>query len=173
MSNPHKPVAPRLEAKSTLVPFCGCKLWFGASVPAGYGNISVNGRLLRTHRVAWELVNGPIPQGLHVLHACDMPACINVAHLFLGTATDNMRDMVAKGRGGQYINRGCIKSHRLHGSSCPISGVNINAKLTAAQAAEIRAAYKRGVTRQVDIAGRFGVTQTQVSKIIRGESWAI
>jgi len=54
--------------------------------------------VIRTHRLAWELANGPIPDGLSVLHHCDNPPCCNVEHLFLGTQTDNHADMVAKGR---------------------------------------------------------------------------
>jgi len=50
------------------------------------------------HRFAWELANGPVPKGLNVCHSCDNPICCNTRHHFLGTDTDNMQDMVAKGR---------------------------------------------------------------------------
>jgi hypothetical protein len=53
----------------------------------------------KAHRVQWEKFFGPIPEGMHVLHTCDTPGCINIEHLFLGTNADNMRDMAAKGRG--------------------------------------------------------------------------
>lgn len=88
----------------------GCLEWTGCvTVRSGYGRIGVAGRgVLVTHRLAWEIANGLIPEGLGVLHHCDNPPCCETApskeypegHLFLGTQTDNMADMVAKGRSG-------------------------------------------------------------------------
>lgn len=82
-------------------PNTGCLLWEGAVARYGYGHVKVGGRKGRNvlvHRMVWEEANGPIPDGLHVLHRCDVPACCNVDHLFLGTHADNMQDMWNKGR---------------------------------------------------------------------------
>jgi hypothetical protein len=102
-------VAPRLRPRCQVFsrpwqdrvipePNSGCLLWEGAVARYGYGHIRRGGRYLSLHRVVWEETHGAIPDGLHVLHRCDVPACVNVDHLFLGTHTDNMRDIVSKGR---------------------------------------------------------------------------
>ncbi len=75
-----------------------CWLWTGCLTQngKGYGAISVSGRQVATHRVAWTLEYGPIPPGKHVCHHCDVPRCCNPAHLFLGTHAENIRDMMHK-----------------------------------------------------------------------------
>lgn len=75
----------------------GCRLWTSAIGRYGYGAIS-GAPESRAHRLAWRLTHGPIPPGMWVLHHCDVRACCNVDHLFLGTAADNTADMIAKGR---------------------------------------------------------------------------
>lgn len=55
-------------------------------------------KFMDAHKFAWELVNGPVPEGLNVCHRCDNPICCNPKHHFLGTNADNMQDMVCKGR---------------------------------------------------------------------------
>src|SRR5574343_697551 len=75
-----------------------CWLWTGALSEKGYGLCSASGELWRAHRLAWHHFNGPIPTGMHVLHRCDRPPCVNPEHLFLGTDTDNLKDCYAKGR---------------------------------------------------------------------------
>src|SRR6185503_12484232 len=75
-----------------------CVLWTAYKDKKGYGRCRVAGRVTRSHRAAWRLFVGPIPDWLHVCHSCDRPPCVNLSHLFLGTARDNTHDMVRKGR---------------------------------------------------------------------------
>ena len=75
-----------------------CIEWPGRLQTGGYGQVKRGGRHVLVHRLEWALANGPIPTGLCVLHRCDNPRCYNLAHLFLGTQGDNVRDCIAKGR---------------------------------------------------------------------------
>lgn len=75
-----------------------CLTWPFKLDKDGYGAIRHQG-VVGGHRFIWTLLFGPIPAGMHVLHKCDNPACINPVHLFLGTHQDNMRDRTQKRRG--------------------------------------------------------------------------
>lgn len=136
-----------------------CWLWIGGGDI--YGRYTPSGRLsMGAHRWAWELTSGPIPSGLRVLHRCDTPKCVRPDHLFLGTSSDNTRDMHAKGR----WHAGNQKGER-----------NGRARLSDVQVAELRSLYVRqnrwrsrtGMT-QSELAQRFGITQAWVSAIVRG-----
>lgn len=75
-----------------------CWPWQRGVNQSGYGQISIEGKQLGAHRVSYELHYGPIPTGLHILHTCDNPACVNPAHLCTGTHGDNVQDAIVKGR---------------------------------------------------------------------------
>lgn len=127
-----------------------CILWSGPIASNGYGKRQVHGRTVGAHRVAWEEANGPIPDGLFVLHRCDNPPCCNVEHLFLGTHVDNMRDMASKGRG--VVRRGADHP---------------NCSLTEEQVQLARQLYRDGV-KQSDISRRFGIGKATASRLVRG-----
>jgi hypothetical protein len=81
-------------------PNSGCWLWLGGRNSSGYGVLRnpLTRRGIQAHRAAWLKFKGEVPEGLQVLHRCDVPACVNPDHLFLGTHTENMQDMTKKGR---------------------------------------------------------------------------
>ena len=80
-------------------PNTGCHLWTGYTRGHfGYGGLTYLGKKWQAHRLAWVLGNGEIPGSLRVLHKCDVPLCVNVKHLFLGSDQDNMADQIVKNR---------------------------------------------------------------------------
>jgi hypothetical protein len=140
----------------------GCWEWTGCRFPNGYGQLRVAGKSVGAHRLSWEMHHGPIPSGAQVLHRCDNKPCIRPDHLFLGSHTDNMADMVAKGRGRPGLT---VRPER-----APRGTRNGNAKLTESDVREIRQRYDMGET-QRGIAAAFGVTQGLVGHIVRGLIW--
>jgi hypothetical protein len=130
-----------------------CIEWNGALSSSGYGNVTVNRKTWKAHRLAWTRANGDIPEGLCVLHKCDNRKCINVEHLFLGTKQDNCDDMMRKGRGRKAYG----ERHAL-------------AKFTSEDVRRIREAHLFGA-RQVDLAAVYGVHQTAISTVTRRAGW--
>lgn len=78
----------------------GCHEWQAGQARGGYGKFTVWPKTTTAHRVAYELFVEPIPTGRWVLHRCDNRLCVNPAHLFLGDAKENIKDMDAKKRRG-------------------------------------------------------------------------
>lgn len=134
-----------------------CWPWTGSRLPSGYGRFYPAWKVgLYAHRFSWELANGrDVPEGLHVMHACDNPRCVNPAHLSVGTHSDNMRDCVDKGRHAR---------NSMPGEAHP------NHRLTAAQVVEIRDRASRGDTR-LRIAEDFRVSESLVGQIVRRRAW--
>jgi len=137
----------------------GCWNWLAAKFHHGYGCFGVkqtNGKykICYAHRVSYELKNGPIPDGMNVLHSCDNRACVNPAHLSVGTQAENVADAARKGR---------MKSAPMYGEKNP------GAKLTEEEVKKIRAIGKS--KSQAAIARDFGVTQTLIGHVLRRSIW--
>jgi len=134
----------------------GCWLWTGRMAYFGYGVCPLGGRGRRrlAHRVSYELFIGPITDGLSVLHKCDVTACVNPDHLFLGTQGDNMRDCRDKGRMVMPDRKG---EH------------NGRAKLTPDNVREIRKLTESMTN--VAISKRFNVNRTTIDQIVNGNHW--
>lgn len=99
-------ISARLDSGSVVDPASGCWLWTRALDRDGYGRLSVRGRRRRIHRLRFEIAIHPIPPGMMVCHHCDVRHCANPSHLFVGTAQDNVSDMMAKGRGNRRTQTG-------------------------------------------------------------------
>lgn len=158
-----------LLARTAPIPFSGCHIWMGSCMANGYGQIGYRGKNAAAHRVSWLLQRGPIPEGMSVLHRCDIRCCVNPEHLFLGTALDNVRDMVSKGRQRMDGVRGEQNPMRLY-QGILSGGRHGMARLTENDVSEIRRRYADGET-QKRLADAFGVNQTHISRIVRRESW--
>lgn len=129
----------------------GCWLWTGACKNNSkwpYGVLG-NGRgrnTLLAHRVSWELHYGPIPEGMLVLHHCDVAPCVRPDHLFLGTFKDNTQDMLKKGRF----------------TPC---------KLTEQEVLEIRRRYPAGGVTYKELAQQYNVSHQLISFILSRRIW--
>jgi DNA-binding XRE family transcriptional regulator len=130
-----------------------CWLWTGSRDEDGYGRINVDGETVGAHRVALELAGYIIPaEFLQVLHRCDNPPCVRPDHLRIGTKHDDAADKVSKGRQ-------------------PRGERHWKAKLTDTLATEIRSLYQAGGTTQEELAQQFGVDETTIANILRGNAW--
>lgn len=119
----------------------GCHIWQAPIKRDGYGAFSFRNKTAKAHRAAYTLFKGEIPDGMCVLHKCDVRACVNPDHLFLGTVQENVQDMDAKGR---RVTR---------------------AKLTKEEAEKVRF-WAKWVSQQ-KIADAFAINQTTVSRTAR------
>jgi len=129
----------------------GCWEWIAGRSGCGYGAVIFPGEN-RAHRAAYKAWRGPIPKGMQVRHACDNKICINPDHLLVGSCADNVRDAQ---------DRGLNPSGEKHGM----------AKLNAHAVSMIRKHYSEGRFNQRELGEIFGVSQLNVSRIVRNKTW--
>lgn len=157
----------------------------------GYGFFGLRGKNVMAHRVAYELSAGPIPEGMFILHKCDNPPCVNPNHLAVGSASDNTRDMISKGRASiwqvpaerrargerhgsrthpERLKRGDEHPSRLHPETVRRGDGHGMSKLTEDDVRAIRAAVASGDT-HTEVAIRYGVSKGAISCVWRRVTW--
>jgi hypothetical protein len=157
-SQDRRPLVDRFWEKVDKGEIGACWIWTGAACKKGYGNIGTGGREGKdviVTRLICEWTHGPIPPGMMVCHDCpggENPRCVNPAHLFLGSAQDNMTDKVEKGR-------------QLRGETVP------NSKLCDSDVVEIRDRYREKSANQGELARRFHVSRPTISEIVNRITW--
>ncbi len=134
----------------------GCWFWIGTKYPSGYGAFCCGPRgqkkTMRAHRVSWLLFRGEILNDLNVLHKCCRRDCVNPDHLYLGTDLDNAVDRKNDGN--------TIKGKDTAG-----------AKLDERLVMVIRAQYKNGGTTYRALGREYGLTDSAIGSVVRGETW--
>lgn len=152
-----KTLLARFEEKYAVNPITCCWEWIANKNNKGYGMLRPGGTENKrlAHRISYELYKSSVPKGMHVLHHCDNPSCVNPDHLFLGTHADNMRDKESKNRANHADMMG---------------EENASAILNDAKVVEIRNLYSGGESRQ-SLSARFGVTYGCIADIISNRSW--
>lgn len=118
----------------------------------GYGQMTIDNKKIRAHRISWMLHNGSIPKGIFICHQCDNRPCVNPDHLFMGTNNDNMKDAAIKGRFPKRVGE-----------------INPSAKLTRDDVLFIRS-NPHGMTGRA-LAKRFSMSPSAISCIILRKSW--
>lgn len=174
-----------------------CWSWLGYKDKDGYGNLSIQGKTTRAHRVSYLLAGGKLNDGRnYVLHSCDYPECTNPEHLKAGSNEENMIEMAVRGRAASgdrhgskiHPNRWCrgdahhsrlyperlARGDRHNSRTKPESvpnGERVNtAKLSFDQVREIRLLYASG-GRPIDLAVLFGVRNSTICKIAHRKTW--
>lgn len=144
----------RFDRFVEMVPLAGCWLWVGASSKnGGYGKFWNGEKYESAHRYSFRKKYGAIEKGMHVLHRCDVPSCVNPDHLFLGTQQDNINDAIQKGR---------------HNRTTRAVGSNHGrAVLTEKQVIEMRGSVKS----TTHFSRKFGINFMTLSCARRGKSW--
>jgi len=147
---PKKTIQERFREKVDTTNLSGCWNWKGSKDRQGYGQIIIDGKAYKAHRLSVMLVRGDIPKGYVVMHKCDNPSCCRPSHLTVGTYQDNAQDKIKKGRQGAKFS-------------------NLT-KLTKQEISEIGVLLAEGRACSI-IAERYKVSRSTIFCIERNKTW--
>jgi hypothetical protein len=167
---------PRIDRESST-----CWLWTGARGGSGrnYGVSHLDGRQQYVHRIVWQLVHGPISEGMQVLHRCDVPRCCNPEHLFLGSQKDNIDDARSKGRlatgerHGLRLRPEASARGERHGTKTMPGRISRGEHRPAAKlcADDVRAIRKRSDVSPTVLAREYGVSRSVIRAVLERSTW--
>jgi hypothetical protein len=136
-------------------PNSGCWLWVGGEQRYGYGSFRLNKKGHMAHKFSYEMYKEKVPDGMVILHKCDVTACVNPDHLEVGTQADNLKDMHDRGRNNQ-----------------PFGDHHSNATLTSDKVREIKIALRdKKYVSFVSLAKSYGITASALYEIRIGKNW--
>lgn len=146
----------------------GCWIWQEGKATDGYGQTRIGADSTRlVHRIMYREAYGDFDRKLLICHRCDVVACCNPEHLFIGTNSDNVRDAAKKGRMAKGKNNGAY--------TCPEKvrrGIeNGNAKLTEDIVRTIRDEYSNGNISQLKLGQKYGVSEHTIWTIVHHKTW--
>jgi hypothetical protein len=144
-----------------------CWNWIASIDSPGYGSFKINGKKVNSHRMAYFLTFGEIPEELCVCHKCDNKLCCNPHHLWLGTRHENNTDMKSKGRCATGDRSGA----RIHPESVLRGDMRPNRKLSEFQVKNILNLYFNGKVSAIHIAEQYNVSRSAIFKVVSGVSW--
>jgi len=128
-----------------------CLRWRAGHFASGHGNFYYRGKYVNAARIAYMIFRGPVTDGLHVLHNCDVPDCMNPLHLYLGTNDENIRDRQLRNRQARGTRNG-------------------RAKLTIAKIVRARFLYDKGMSYR-QLGNKFGVNANTIRLALLGRTW--
>jgi len=132
-----------------------CIIWTGNTDSYGYGLMRIGKGREKAHRLSFKIHNGEIPKNMCVCHACDNPLCVNPLHLWLGTQSENLKDMKSKGRASGFKGKGESR---------------YQSRLKENDILQIKGLSFEGLNRS-SIARIFGVAPGTISAVVRNKTW--
>lgn len=173
-SSQHEEIRNRIASMSNVDPVTGCWNWSGGTNKQGYGLMSVGNRTASAHRTSYRVFVGKIKpadgyHGMCVCHSCDNPPCVNPAHMFLATQTNNMRDCAKKGRSPRAL--ADRNGTRTRPDRIARGERSARSRTTSDAVLDIREKYRMGVANMPELASRHGLSKSTVFDIIKRRTW--